>query len=118
MKVKLDNIAGDIIKDNETYTLIDNNFLNNLTLSQTILKPGQSTRGHSHVDQEEVYTFTDGNSIMIIDDISHAAVPGDTFLIKAGSFHRVINKSTRSVCKFTCIFERYDRSGHDANYKK
>ena len=30
MKVKLDDVKGDLVKDNETYILTDNNYLNNL----------------------------------------------------------------------------------------
>jgi quercetin dioxygenase-like cupin family protein len=116
MKVKLDNISGEIMKDNETYVLEDNNFLEHLTLSQTFLKPGQSTRGHSHDNQEEVYIFTQGNGAMIIGEVEHDATPGDTFLIKAGKFHRVINKSESEPCVFTCVFEKYDRSGDEAKY--
>jgi quercetin dioxygenase-like cupin family protein len=116
MKVKLDQISGEIMKDNETYVLEDNNFLDHLTLSQTFLKPGQSTRGHSHDNQEEVYIFTRGNGTMIIGEVEHDALPGDTFLIKAGKFHRVINRSEHEPCVFTCVFEKYDRSGSEAVY--
>ena len=116
MKVKLDKIHGEVVKDNETYTLTDNNFLNNLTLSQTYLKPGQATRGHSHDNQEEVYTFTGGNGTMVIGEVEHDAMPGDTFLIKAGNFHRVINKSDSEPCVFTCVFEKYDRNSDVAKY--
>lgn len=117
MKVQLENVGGEIVKDNDTYILRDNNFLQNLTLSQTLLKPGQSTRGHSHEAQEEVYIFTLGNATMIIGDEEFDAKSGDTFLIKAGKFHRVINNSNEEFCHFTCVFEKYDRSGNDAIYK-
>ena len=116
MKVKLEQIRGEIVKDNETYVLEDNNFLQHLTLSRTILKPGQSTRGHSHDNQEEVYIFTKGNGTMIIGDTEYDANTGDTFLIKSGKFHRVINKSDNTPCEFTCIFEKYDRLGNEAKY--
>ena len=33
MLVKIDNIQGELIKDNETYTLRDNTLLNNLVVS-------------------------------------------------------------------------------------
>ena len=116
MKVKLDQIGGEIVKDNETYVLEDNNFLQHLTLSRTVLKPGQSTRGHSHDNQEEVYIFTEGNGTMIIGDIQYDAMPGDTFLIKCGKFHKVVNKSDTTPCKFTGVFEKYDRMGSEAKY--
>lgn len=116
MKVHLEKINGEIVKDNETYILEDNNHLDHMTLSRTFLKPSQSTRGHSHDNQEEVYIFTQGNGTMIVGDIEHDAIPGDTFLIKAGQFHRVINKSETDPCAFTCVFEKYDRNGEEAKY--
>lgn len=116
MKVQLEEIKGEIVKDNDTYVLVDNNYLDHMTLSRTYLKPGQSTRGHSHDNQEEVYIFTAGEGTMIINDIKYPAQSGDTFLIKAGEFHRVINNSQFYTCAFTCIFETYDRTGDDAKY--
>ena len=118
MKVQIENVGGEVVKDNETYTLTDNNYLEHLTLSQTVLKPGQSTRGHLHENQEEVYIFTSGHAIMQIDDVEYEASGGDTFLIKAGEFHRVKNINPDEFCFFTCVFEKYDRQGEDAIYKK
>jgi quercetin dioxygenase-like cupin family protein len=117
MKLKLDTIKGEIVKDNETYILEDNNYLEHLVLSRTNLHPGQSTRGHSHETQEEVYIFTTGEAFMQIGDNFHHAKSGDIFLIKAGEFHRVLNKSEMQPCTFTCVFEKYDRSGDEAKYK-
>jgi mannose-6-phosphate isomerase-like protein (cupin superfamily) len=116
MKVHIEDVKGQIVKENETYTLIDNNHLENLTLSQTILKPGKSTRGHFHENQEEVYIFTSGHATMIIGEEEYEAFAGDTFLIPKGKFHRVINRSEDEFCFFTCIFEKYDRSGETAKY--
>jgi mannose-6-phosphate isomerase-like protein (cupin superfamily) len=116
MKVTLDKIEGVIMKDNETYVLEDNNFLEHLTLSRTCLKPGKSTRGHSHENQEEVYIFTYGNAIITIGEKKYEAKNGDTFLIPKGYFHRVENTSDTESCAFTCIFEKYDRSGNEAIY--
>ena len=118
MKVHIEDVGGEIVKDNDTYTLVDNNYLEHLTLSQTILKPNQSTRGHSHENQEEVYIFTDGRATMIIGDDEFEATSGDTFLIPKGKFHRVINLSTDEFCYFTCIFEKYDRKGEDVKYQE
>jgi mannose-6-phosphate isomerase-like protein (cupin superfamily) len=96
--------------------LIDNNYLEHVTLSQTVLKPGKSTRGHSHENQEEVYIFTSGNAIMQIDETRYDANPGDIFLIKAGQFHRVFNASEDEYCFFSCVFEKYDRYSEEAKY--
>jgi mannose-6-phosphate isomerase-like protein (cupin superfamily) len=116
MKVTLEKIQGEIVKDNETYVLEDNNFLEHMTLSRTYLRPGMMTRGHSHENQEEVYIFTEGEALMVIGDDIHHAKSGDTFLIPKAKFHRVINKSEHLSCAFTCIFEKYDRSGDEAVY--
>tara|TARA_Y100000389_G_scaffold203641_1_gene252840 strand:+ start:2796 stop:3155 length:360 start_codon:yes stop_codon:yes gene_type:complete len=117
MKVNLHNVKGRIIKDNETYKLEDNYFLNNLVLSRTTLKPGQMTNGHSHNDEEEVYIFTSGMCLIQIGDDYYHAEKDDTFLIPAGKFHRVFNKSEGTVASFTCIFQKYDRNGNNAIYK-
>lgn len=116
MKVRLDDIEGKIVKNDETYILEDNNHLEHLTLSKTYLKPGKSTRGHSHENQEEVYIFTHGHATMVIGEDRYYAKSGDTFLIPKGKFHQVINNSQDESCSFTCIFEKYDRSGDEAVY--
>lgn len=117
MKVKLNDVEGEVIKDNEVYHIQDNNYLNNMTISNTFLKPGQSTRGHSHENEEEIYIFTYGSALMQIDQEFYHAKSGDTFLIKAGQFHRVFNKSEVDSCEFTCIFEKYDRESKVAVYE-
>lgn len=116
MKVKIDNTHGDLVKDNDTYILTDNNYLDNLTYSRTFLKPGQKTNGHSHDNEEEVYIFTEGEALMQIGKEYHHAKMNDVFLIKAGEFHRVFNKSEIHPCAFTCIFQKYDRKGDVAKY--
>ena len=55
MKIRLDNKDSKIVKDNDTYRLIDNTSLNNLVVSKTILHPGKCTTGHDHAGQDEVY---------------------------------------------------------------
>ena len=91
MKYSVYDIGGEVIKDNETYLLKDNKTLKNLVLSSTDLKPGQSTRGHSHAGQEEVYNFIWGTGHMELDGERFAVNPGDIVLIKDGVHHRVFN---------------------------
>ena len=117
MKVHLEKIGGEIVKDTDVYCIEDNNFLDNLTLSRTILKPGMMTIGHSHENEEEVYIFNEGSALIMIGDDFFHANPKDVFLIPKGKFHRVINKSEHNNCSFTCIFEKYDRKGKTAKYK-
>lgn len=99
------DIGGEVIKDNETYVLKDNKTLKNLILSSTDLKPGQSTRGHSHAGQEEVYFFVSGDATMEIDGEKQCVTGGDVVLIPDGVFHRVHNASETENCYFVCVFD-------------
>ena len=105
MKHSLYDIGGEVVKDNETYLLKDNKTLKNLVLSSTDLKPGQSTRGHSHAGQEEVYYFVSGVGEMELDDKRLAVQGGDVVLIEDGVFHRVHNKSKSHELYFVCVFD-------------
>ena len=105
MKYHINDIGGEIIKDNETYVLKDNKTLNNLVLSSTELKAGQSTRGHKHEGQEEVYYFVSGAGLMELDDNKFAVTSGDVVLIEDGVFHRVHNQSQNTSLYFVCVFD-------------
>lgn len=108
MKVSVDNIGGEIIRDNDVYTVQDNDFLNNLVLSQTRLKPGKATTGHSHDELEEVYFFNSGTGRMKLGDEILEVKSGDVVLIKGGVFHKVYNDS-EDMLIFTCVFQYYKR---------
>lgn len=105
MKLSLYNIGGEVVKDNETYVLKDNKTLKNLVLSSTELKPNQSTRGHQHPGQEEVYYFVSGIGEMELDDKRFTVQGGDVVLIEDGVFHRVHNLSQASTLYFVCVFD-------------
>ena len=53
--MKINNIDGEVVKDNETYILKDNTSLNNFVISSTTLHAGKSTKGHSHAGKEDLY---------------------------------------------------------------
>ncbi|MDA9992188.1 cupin domain-containing protein [bacterium] len=103
MLVKIDNIEGELIKDNETYALRDNTLLNNLVVSSTDLKPYQSTNGHTHPGQEEVYYFVKGAGTMYLDDIPRFVEAGDVVLIEDGVHHRV--SCGPQGLYFVCVFD-------------
>ena len=105
MKHSLYDIGGEVVKDNETYVLKDNKTLKNLVLSSTELKPNQSTRGHKHPGQEEVYYFVSGMGEMELDDKRFTVQGGDVVLIEDGVFHRVHNLSQASALYFVCVFD-------------
>ena len=116
MHVNTREIKGKIVKDNEVYTLEDNNFLENLVVSRTYLKPGQETKGHSHERQEEVYFFLQGEGEMILGDKRFDVKEGSIVSIPKGKFHKVINKSNAFHCAFVCVFEKCDRLSEEAKY--
>jgi oxalate decarboxylase/phosphoglucose isomerase-like protein (cupin superfamily) len=107
MKYDEHNIGGEVVKDNETYLLKDNKTLKNLVLSSTKLYRNQSTRGHRHEGQEEVYFFVQGSGKMIVGEETSepfAVTPGDIVLIPDGAFHRVINDGEMNLT-FNCVFD-------------
>jgi oxalate decarboxylase/phosphoglucose isomerase-like protein (cupin superfamily) len=107
MKLSNHNIGGEIVKDNETYLLKDNKTLKNLVLSSTRLYRNQSTRGHRHAGQEEVYFFVQGAGKMIVgeeDSEPFRVIEGDIVLIPDGAFHRVINDGEMHLV-FNCVFD-------------
>jgi mannose-6-phosphate isomerase-like protein (cupin superfamily) len=105
MKKSIYDIGGEIVKDNETYVLKDNKTLKNLVVSSTDLKPGMSTRGHTHAGQEEVYYFISGTGQMELDDKKFNVQGGDVVLIEDGVFHRVHNGSKSNTLYFVCVFD-------------
>lgn len=107
IKFHKSDIGGEVVKDNETYVLKDNRTLNNLVLSSTRLYRGQSTRGHRHPGQEEVYFFVSGYGKMIVgneDGEPFTVHAGDVVLIPDGVFHRVINDGDIDML-FNCVFD-------------
>jgi oxalate decarboxylase/phosphoglucose isomerase-like protein (cupin superfamily) len=107
IKVNAFDVGGEVVKDNETYLLKDNKTLNNLVLSSTKLYRDQSTRGHRHAGQEEVYFFVQGSGKMIVgeeDSEPFRVSPGMIVLIPDGAFHRVINDGEMHLI-FNCVFD-------------
>lgn len=64
-----------------------------LQVGYTIVYPGCTTRGHEHADREEVYYFTQGSGVMVVDGQEYEVTAGDTFYIKPGPFHTTRNTS-------------------------
>ena len=76
----------------------------NLVLSSTFLRANQSTTGHNHVGQEEVYFFVDGKGEMEIDDNRFPVKAGDVICIEDGEFHKVHNTGHLGLY-FVCVFD-------------
>ncbi len=105
MKIELNEVDSNVLKETETYTLIDNTELNNLVVSKTILHPKKQTNGHNHKGQEEVYQFVSGYGTMQVGDDLHLVGPGDVVLIPDGKFHKVTNTMLYEDLIFICVFD-------------
>jgi mannose-6-phosphate isomerase-like protein (cupin superfamily) len=103
MKFGAWDIGGKVAKKDDRYTVKDNTELKNLVVSSTDLHPNQSTSGHKHEGQEEVYFFIRGVGRMELDEKTFNVYPGDTVLIQDGVFHRV--HAGDDGCYFVCVFD-------------
>ena len=104
MKYENFDVGGELIKDNAQYQLFDNKTLKNLILSKTKLRAGQSTNGHRHAGQEEVYMFTKGEGKMELDHRMFDVKEGDIVLIEDNVFHKVHNTGDYWL-EFVCVFD-------------
>ena len=103
MKSSIYNIPGYIAKQDDRYKVIDNTKLDNLVLSSTELYANQSTSGHTHERQEEVYYFVNGHGKMWLDDEEFYVANGDVVQISEGVYHRV--EAGPEGLYFVCVFE-------------
>ena len=94
----------EVVKEDKRYVVTDNNTLNKLITSVTVLNPNFSTTGHSHPGQEEVYIFKSGNGEMDINKKTFVVKEGDIIFIQDGDFHRVHNTSEKKL-EFVCVFD-------------
>ena len=102
--LKLKDIGGNIVKQDDRYVVKDNKFGNNLVISSTRLFAYKETSGHSHDGQEEVYFFVEGNGIMELDKTRFTVRAGDVVPIKDGVFHKVYNDNNEDLY-FVCVFD-------------
>ena len=102
--MKINDIEGQIVKEDDRYTVKDNTSLDNLVISTTTLHPDKSTSGHKHEGQEEVYIFIKGSGRMELDDKVFDVKEGDLILIEDGVFHRVHNTGTTDLY-MVCVFD-------------
>ena len=109
MQVNIKDIGGEVVKEDDRYTVKDNTSLRNLALSSTFLTAGKSTAGHAHVGQEEVYFFVEGKGEMELISTNgertiEPVTNGSVVLIQDGWFHRVNNTGDYGLY-FVCVFD-------------
>ena len=104
MRLSINDIGGEVAKQDERYVVKDNTTLKNLVVSSTRLQPRKSTSGHKHEGQEEVYYFIEGTGKMELDNDTIKVQPGDVVLIEDGVFHRV-HAGMYEELYFVCVFD-------------
>lgn len=100
-------VVGTVVANSDTYMIIDGKelpVLGGLTPSVTYLHKKQSTRGHSHDHQEELYVFVRAdNADMEVGKDMFRVYDGSVVAVPAGAFHKVKNYA-ESDCVFLAIF--------------
>ena len=102
-KLSTYDIRGNLVKEDGRYVVRDNETLNSMTLSSTLLNPRSSTTGHAHAGTEEFYFFIFGTGIIEVDNEKIPVKEGDVIPIQDGVFHRVTNESTVDSLLFICV---------------
>lgn len=62
-----------------------------LQVGYTIVHAQCTTRGHSHAELEEVYFFTHGRGVMVVDEEEMEVTAGDVVYVPFGPFHTTRN---------------------------
>ncbi len=90
---------GELIAENERYVLYDYKVQNTgFSISLTVLKPGKSTRGHRHVN-EQFYFFATGTGTMDLEQKLIEVKPLSLIRVESNTFHKINNPN-----KITLIF--------------
>jgi len=96
------------IRDTDIYTVTDNNYLKNLTTSETVLHANKHASEHKHDGLDEVYIFLEGIGRIQIDESMYDISPGDIYHVNGGEFHKVYNDNDTDL-RFIAICQKYDR---------
>ena len=87
-------VAGDEVR-RDVFTMIrpEESASGRILAGYTTIYPNCGTRGHEHGDREEVYYFTRGRGVMVVDGKETEVAAGDTFYLEPGPFHITRNTS-------------------------
>ena len=112
----IQDVGGEVVKDEARYVVKDNTQLKNLVLSSTRLNPNHMTRGHVHAGQEEIYFFIEGTGEIQLNNIEIDVSPGTVVLIEDGMFHKVT--AGEDGCYFVTVFDgkrnnKYENTKYD-----
>lgn len=69
----------------------DNSIIENMSIAEAMVKPGEATREHFHRESEDVYYILQGEGEMHLDGEKVAVRAGDAVLIPARARHFIVN---------------------------
>lgn len=102
--VRREQIAPYITADGSTIRELlngANSPLENQSLAEATLEPGQKTARHFHPKSEEIYFILSGSGAMNIGELWHGVKAGDAIAIPAGAPHCIENDGA-SELRFLC----------------
>ncbi|MDY6916452.1 MAG: cupin domain-containing protein [Chloroflexota bacterium] len=85
-----------------------NSSIENQSLAEARVAPGQITDEHYHVRAEEVYYVLEGRGIMSIDGEEREVGPGDGIAILPGMRHRARNTGDSDLVILCCCCPAYE----------
>ena len=71
----------------------------NQSLAEATMAPGQSTQRHYHIHSEEFYFLLEGLALMEMDGCINNVGPGDAILIPPGARHQI---TAQTQLRFLC----------------
>ncbi len=82
----------------------------NQSLAEAEILPGQKTRLHKHHATEEIYYVTSGKGLMSLGGQTFEVKPGDSILISPGTPHAIENRGSSSLRVLCCCAPAYRHS--------
>ena len=103
---EIDDRAWNVVADDGRYKVCDLAIGDATTMSRTLLRAGQETRGHTHSHVEVLFCESGSGSLLTgseVDPQLTSIGPGVAVLIDSDEWHRVV--ATNEPVAFTCVFE-------------
>ena len=84
-----------------------NSSIQNQSLAEAKLSPGQTTEEHHHLHSEEIYYVLQGQGRMWIENESREVKVGDGFAISTGKKHKIANTGHEDLFFLCCCAPAY-----------
>jgi quercetin dioxygenase-like cupin family protein len=107
--------GGEVVYQNEFYTVTQNNFGKNTVLQTYSIKPECELEGRTFPDNDQVYYVILGKGDIQLDQQMYEIRPGSVVTIPANTYHRVRNIGQTNFY-FICVTgERFNNPNQTVN---